>query len=151
MSQDRIQRLQQFVDWSAQNITGDEKGQAQIFLDRFFQAFGQPGLLEVGGTPEFRIKPAPESTAGTSFADYVWKPRVLIEMKKRGQDLARHRQQAFNYWIRLVPNRPQYTVLCNFNFANESFLADADAILRMRIRSMTILSAPWVGHGAENE
>ncbi|MGN6367948.1 MAG: DNA methyltransferase [Phycisphaerae bacterium] len=52
---------------------------------------------------------------GTSFADYVWKPIVLIEMKKRGEDLAKHRQQAFNYWIKLVPNRPQYTVLCNFD------------------------------------
>ncbi len=56
MSQDRTQRLQKFVDWSAQHITGDEKGQAQIFLDRLFQAFGQPGSLEVGGTLEKRIK-----------------------------------------------------------------------------------------------
>ncbi len=121
MNDDRSQRLQQFVDWAARNITGDEKGQAQIFLDRLFQGFGQAGLLDVGGTPEFRIKPGPEDTGGTSFADYVWKrpgAGVLIEMKKRGvrgADLARHRQQAFNYWIKLVPNRPQYTILCNFD------------------------------------
>jgi hypothetical protein len=25
-----------------------------------------------------------EDGGGTSFADYVWKPAVLIEMKKRG-------------------------------------------------------------------
>ena len=50
MSLDRVQRLQQFVDWSAQHITGDEKGQAQIFLDRLLQAFGQPGRLEFVST-----------------------------------------------------------------------------------------------------
>jgi len=115
MSQERSQRLAQFVDWSTHHITGDEKGQAQIFLDRLFQAFGQRGSLDVGGTPEFRIHPGRDDTGGTSFADYVWKPIVLIEMKKRGQDLAKHRQQAFDYWIKLVPNRPQYTVLCNFD------------------------------------
>jgi hypothetical protein len=52
---------------------------------------------------------------GTSFADYVWKPVVLIEMKKRGTDLSRHYRQAFDYWTRLVPGRPQYVVLCNFD------------------------------------
>ena len=43
------ERLAEFVGWAQHHITGDEKGQAQIFLDRFFQAFGQPGVLEVGG------------------------------------------------------------------------------------------------------
>ena len=35
------EKLQGFVQWCAAHITGDEKGQAQIFLDRLFQAFGQ--------------------------------------------------------------------------------------------------------------
>ena len=39
-------KLAEFTAWCAKNITGDEKGQAQIFLDRLFQAFGQPGLLD---------------------------------------------------------------------------------------------------------
>jgi hypothetical protein len=56
-------------------------------LDRLFQAFGQPGSLDVGGKPEFRIRKADEDGGGTSFADYVWKPVVLIEMKKRGDNL----------------------------------------------------------------
>ncbi len=42
-------KLAEFVAWCQKNITGDEKGQAQIFLDRLFQAFGQPGSLDVGG------------------------------------------------------------------------------------------------------
>ena len=36
-------------------------------------------------------------------------------MKKRGADLAKHYRQAFDYWTRLVPGRPQYVVLCNFD------------------------------------
>ena len=51
----------------------------------------------------------------TSFADCVWKPRVLIEMKKAGEPLGRHYDQALEYWFRAVPDRPRYVVLCNFN------------------------------------
>ncbi len=107
--------LANFVDWAAAHITGDEKSQAQIFLDRLFQAFGQPGCLEVGGSPEVRVRKAAEDGGGTAFADYVWKPVVLIEMKRRGIDLQRHYRQAFDYWARLVPNRPRYVILCNFD------------------------------------
>ncbi len=111
----REERLAEFVGWAQQHITGDEKGQAQIFLDRLFQAFGHPGVLDVGGQPEFRIRQPSEDGGGTAFADLVWKPVVLFEMKKRGVDLQRHYRQAFDYWTRLVPNRPRYVVLCNFD------------------------------------
>ena len=112
---DRAARLHAFVDWADANITGDEKGEAQIFLDHLFRAFGQPGSLDVGGTPEMRVRKSAEDGGGTSFADYVWKPVVLIEMKKRGVDLRKHIRQARDYWFRLVPGRPQYVVLCNFD------------------------------------
>jgi len=115
MDPTREQRLSEFTAWASQHIRGDEKGEAQIFLDRLFQAFGQPGVLDVGGQTEFRIRKAKEDGGGTAFADYVWKPTVLIEMKKRGQKLARHYRQAFDYWVRLAPNRPKYVVLCNFD------------------------------------
>jgi SAM-dependent methyltransferase len=36
-------------------------------------------------------------------------------MKKAGVDLGKHYQQVFDYWINLVPDRPQYVVLCNFD------------------------------------
>jgi len=107
--------LQNFVDWSNEHITGDEKGEAQIFLDRFFQALGHKGLLEIGGKPEFRVRKKAEDGGGVAFADYVWKPTVLIEMKKRGAKLSSHFRQAFDYWTRLVPNRPRYVILCNFD------------------------------------
>ena len=87
---DPAEKLSAFVAWAAAHITGDEKGQAQIFLDRLFQALGHAGSLDVGGEPEFRVRKATEDGGGTSFADYVWKPVVLIEMKKRGTVLSKH-------------------------------------------------------------
>ena len=72
-------KLAEFVAWATKNITGDEKGQAQIYLDRLFQAFGHAGVLDVGGQPEFRIRKDSEDGGGIAFADLVWKPIVLIE------------------------------------------------------------------------
>lgn len=109
-------RLHQFVDY-CQNLQGDEKGEAQIFLDHLFKAFGYEdgtkGPKGAGATLEERVKNKKKKT--TSFADLVWKPRVLIEMKRSGADLGTHYQQAFNYWVHLVPDRPRYVVLCNFD------------------------------------
>lgn len=112
MTTSRQAALQQFVDWCAKHISGDEKGEAQIFLDQLFRAFGHAGFKEAGAICEMRVKKAEK---GISFADLVWKPVVLVEMKKRGEDLSKHYLQAFTYWTRLVPNRPQYVVLCNFD------------------------------------
>jgi SAM-dependent methyltransferase len=90
----------------------DEKGEAQVFCERLFKAFGHRGYKEAGAVLEERVK---MEDGRTKFADLVWKPRVLIEMKKRGEKLARHYTQALQYWMRLTPNRPRYVVLCNFD------------------------------------
>lgn len=103
-----------FIDYVGKYITGDEKGEAQLFLDHFFNALGYPnGLKGAGANCEFRIRD--EASGSTQFADLVWKPVVLIEMKKRGVDLTLHYQQAFDYWTKLVPDRPRYVILCNFD------------------------------------
>jgi len=108
------QSIKQFVEYTKKHIKGDEKGEAQIFLDHFFMSLGyNEGLKGAGADCEFRIKNKEKKS--TSFADLVWKPRVLIEMKKRGEILSKHYQQAFSYWQQLVPNRPQYVILCNFD------------------------------------
>ena len=70
--------LQKFVNYCQQYITGDEKGQAQIFLDRFFQAFGYEGALQAGATFEQRIEKAGKS-GNMGFADLLWKNHVLID------------------------------------------------------------------------
>ena len=104
-----VESLTRFVDY-AKRLDGDEKGEAQVFCDRLFQAFGHQGYKEAGATLEYRIKKG----RTTSFADLIWKPRLLIEMKKGGEKLHLHYQQAFEYWINAVPNRPRYVMLCNF-------------------------------------
>lgn len=52
---DRAELLQHFVQWCGQHIKGDEKGEAQIFLDRLFQAFEHGGVKEVGAALEERF------------------------------------------------------------------------------------------------
>ncbi|CAD5949125.1 N-6 DNA methylase [Planktothrix agardhii 1801] len=106
--------LQKFIDFCKQHITGKEKKEAQTFLDRFFKAFGYEGALEAGAKYEEAIKKGSQK-GKTGFADLIWKPKVLIEMKQRGEDLNKHYAQAFAYWQRLVPNRPSYVILCNFD------------------------------------
>jgi hypothetical protein len=135
----RQTKLRAFVEWAAAHITGDEKGQAQIFLDRLFQGFGQPGSLDVVGEPEIRIRKAKEDGGGTAFADYVWKPVVLIEMKKRGTDLSKHYRQAFDDWTRLVPGRPRYVVLCNFDRFE---IYDFDRQLDTPVDSLSLADLP---------
>lgn len=109
--------LQKFVAYCQQHITGDEKGQAQVFLDRFFQAFGHEGALEAGAIYEERIEKSSKK-GQLGFADLVWKKHVLIEMKKRGEDLTKreHRTQTERYYIRLKKDdRPRYVMMCNFD------------------------------------
>ncbi|WP_281157558.1 DNA methyltransferase [Streptomyces sp. HYC2] len=106
-------QLDTFVKYRKEHLTGDEKGEAQVFLDRLFQAFGHEGVREAGATLEMRIKKSNQK--GTAFADLMWKPRCLIEMKKVGTNLKRHYRQAFDYWVQAVPDRPRYVILCNFD------------------------------------
>ncbi len=105
--------LQAFANYRRNSLRGDEKGEAQIFLEHLFRALGHDGVREAGATLESRIKKRDQK--GTAFADLMWKPRCLIEMKKAGADLKKHYRQAFDYWVAAVPDRPRYVVLCNFD------------------------------------
>ena len=116
------ENLQQFVKY-ARRLSGDEKGEAQIFCEHLFQAFGHKGLKEAGANLEYRIR---EKGKTTRYADLVWRPRLLLEMKKRGERLDLHYRQAFDYWLRLVPQRPRYATLCNFD---EFWVYDFDSQL----------------------
>lgn len=102
--------IDKFVKY-ASSLDGDEKGEAQVFCDRLFQSFGHEGYKEAGATLEFRVK----SKKKTNFADLLWGERVLIEMKKKGAKLPSHRTQIFDYWWKLRPNQPKYSILCNFS------------------------------------
>ena len=120
--------LAQFVGF-ARSLRGDEKSEAQLFLDHFFRALGHGGVQEAGATFEFRIakkpgsaqlelvkgEPAAKAKGGKKFADLIWPARVLIEMKQRGANLGKHYDQLFEYWQLIVPNRPAFAILCNFD------------------------------------
>ncbi|WPF89524.1 DNA methyltransferase [Cyanobacterium aponinum AL20118] len=114
MTTNSPENLEKFITFCKQHIKGQERKEAQIFLDRFFQGFGYDGALEAGAKYEEAIKKGSKKK-NTGFADLVWKPKLLIEMKRRGEDLSKHYAQAFEYWSRLVPNRPRYVILCNFD------------------------------------
>jgi len=103
-------KLLKFINYTTR-LEGDEKGEAQVFCDRFFQAFGHEGYKEAGAVLEFRVQRKKNST---QFADLLWGDRVLIEMKKKGAKLELHRTQAFDYWWNLRPSSPKYVILCNF-------------------------------------
>lgn len=131
-----LDRMNEFLAY-VELLKGDEKGEAQVFCDRLFQAFGHKGYKEAGAILEDRIKKA--SSKGTSFADLVWKPRVLIEMKKGGEKLHLHYNQAFDYWLNAVPNRPRYVVLCNFR---EFWIYDFDRQLNDPVDIVTLEELP---------
>jgi hypothetical protein len=105
------QRIQDFVGY-VRTLKGDEKGEAQVFCDRLFRAFGHEGYKEAGATLEERLV---SKGKHVKYVDLIWKPRVLLEMKSRREDLGDHYQQVFEYWIQSVPHRPRYVVLCNFD------------------------------------
>ena len=60
MADERKNALTEFVR-SAQTLRGDEKSEAQIFLDHFFRALGHDGVIEAGATFEFRVAKKPGS------------------------------------------------------------------------------------------
>ncbi|AFZ58112.1 tetratricopeptide repeat protein [Anabaena cylindrica FACHB-243] len=103
-------KIQEFINF-ARSLKGYEKGEGQEFCVKLFQAFGHRGCIEAGAKLEYRIKPDGQHT---KFADLVWRPRLLLEMKSRGEKLEKHHQQVFEYWNELKP-KPRYVILCNFD------------------------------------
>lgn len=123
LASDPSASISQFVKW-AQGLKGDEKGEAQLFCERLFQAFGHAGVGEAGAELEHRVRG--KKGKATGYADLLWPGLLLLEMKKRGEKLERHYSQIFDYWLRLVPQRPRYVVLCNFD---EFWIYDFDTQL----------------------
>ncbi|MCA1717018.1 MAG: hypothetical protein LC781_09290 [Actinobacteria bacterium] len=135
LTNETVESLRGFVDYS-RSLEGDEKGEAQVFCDRLFRAFGHEGYKEAGATLEYRVR---KKGKGTKFADLLWRPRLLLEMKKRGEKLERHYSQAFDYWLQLVPQRPRYVVLCNFD---EFWVYDFDTQLEDPVDKVALVDLP---------
>ena len=108
---DTLGKIKNFVNYVRHTLKGDEKGEDQLFYEALFKAFGHKGCREAGAQTQFRVKSPGQHT---KFADLVWRPRLLLEMKSRGEKLEKHHQQVFEYWDKLIP-QPRYVVLCNFD------------------------------------
>src|SRR3954464_3659445 len=125
MADELKKALSEFVRF-ALTLKGDEKSEAQSFLNEFFRALGHEGAIQAGATFEFRVAKKPGSAqleliqgngaltarakGGKKFADLLWPDRVLIEMKSRGENLEKHYDQAFDYWTHIVPKRPPLVI-----------------------------------------
>ncbi len=68
MHPDLSSSLAAFVAWCGEHIRGDEKGEAPLFLDHLFRAFGHAELKEAGASCEDRVK---KDGGGTAFADLL--------------------------------------------------------------------------------
>lgn len=130
-----VDRMKAFVAYATP--LWDEKGHAQVFCDRLFQAFGHEGFHQAGAVLEARV--AKKGGKGKKFIDLIWKPTVLIEMKKASEKLHLHYQQVFDYWIAAVPDRPRYVVLCNFK---EFWIYDFDKQLDEPVDKVRIDELP---------
>jgi tetratricopeptide (TPR) repeat protein len=107
---DTPSKIREFVHF-VRCLEGSEKRDAQTFYDQLFQAFGHNGWRDSGAQIEYPIK---SKGKYPKFADLVWWPRLLLEMKSRGEKLEKHHQQVFEYWNALT-SKPRYVVLCNFD------------------------------------
>ena len=138
MENRRKQKFQDFLSYFQKYIKGSEKGEGQIFFEHLLQAFGNPGIKEVGAVCEEFIK---KKKGERRFADFIWEPRVIIELKKRGESLQKYYDQAFDYWIHRIP-RLKYMVLCNFD---EFWIYDLNKQLYDPVHKLNIkeLSDNW--------
>lgn len=137
MTQDnkRKQKFEAFLTYFQKHIQGNEKGEGQVFFEHLLQAFGNPGFREVGATCEELIK---KRKGKRGFADFIWEPRVIIELKKRGELLHKYYDQAAEYWNHRVP-RLNYMVLCNFD---EFWIYDLNQQLYDPVHKLNIRDLP---------
>lgn len=130
---DLIANLEGFRDWVKTHCKGRERGEAQVYLDRFFQCFGHGGVLEAGGTFELAQKSSSKG-GNTGFLDCLYPGYALIEMKQSGTLLNEHYNQLLTYWTYCVP-KPTVGVLCNFD---EFWIYDFNIQVDTPVQTLTL-------------
>ena len=96
MDDTRSKQIAEFVAY-AKTLKGDEKGEAQVFLDRLFRAFSRGGYKEAGATLEERVKNVEGGTrfagaqschrhAGQRLADGEWNARSAVPVAVEEQE-----------------------------------------------------------------
>jgi len=88
-----------------------EKSQAQSFLSNFLRVFGVADPAAIGDF-EFKL---PLAGNKTGYVDYLWKGKIAIEMKSRGEDLTVAFEQLRNYMHNLADEDiPDLWMVCDF-------------------------------------
>lgn len=111
MSSQITEKINKFIEFT-KSLDGYEKGEAQTFLNRLFQAFGHADCHEAGATFEKRTKVGKK----TKFEDLLLPGKVIIEMKSKGKELQSHILQAREYWNNSYGDeKTPFVILCNFD------------------------------------
>jgi len=110
-----LENLQEFIDFCQQHITGKERKEAQIFLDRFFRAFGHKGALEAGATYEEAITKGSKK-GKTGFADLVWKEAY----QEVGSKDAKIKEFYLGLFNSFTPGRMPLAGSCETTFQNNT-------------------------------
>ncbi|MFN7311499.1 MAG: DNA methyltransferase [Vampirovibrionales bacterium] len=133
----RIDKLNEFVEWAGTHIKGDERAEAQSFLNRFFQCFGYDGVLEAGGRFEVPVKGA-SLLENKGFFDCLFEDVVLIEMKSIDKSLSKYYPQLRQYWMQSIP-KPKYAILCNFK---EFWIYDFNTQMEEPVQKIDLVDLP---------
>ncbi len=77
---DLARSLGAFVTYAG-TLEGDEKGEAQVFCDRLFQAFGHGGYKEAGATLECRRNDCAVGAASRLASSFRRRRSPLLSVK----------------------------------------------------------------------
>jgi hypothetical protein len=102
------QALHAFAQWVA-GCSGNEKQEAQTFVQKLLSAWGWADATEAGVSFEHKI-PKGGAGGGMGYADALIPGKVLIELKGRGEALGQHFPQLQRYWFNLLIDPPAATM-----------------------------------------
>src|SRR6202050_877649 len=87
-----------------------ERGESQTFYNEFFEVFGVT-RRRVASFEE----PVKKLGASRGFIDLFWKGVLLVEQKSAGRNLAKAKEQAFDYFEGIKEHElPRYILLSDF-------------------------------------
>ncbi len=134
-------RLREFIAL-ARSLDGAPRRDGPRFCRALFRAFGQPGWREAGASIEL----APGGREGESpRLELRWGATLLLLLWPRGSRLAARDGWAREAWLQIVPRRPRYVVLSEFEtlriFAFDRQLDEPCEQLRIDIDARSTLAA----------
>jgi hypothetical protein len=91
--------------------SSDERADAQLFVNDFFQMFGLSSR-QIG---RFERRVANVIHKERGFIDFFWPGQIIVEMKSAGKSLDAAEKQALDYIDGLhATEKPRFVLACNF-------------------------------------